>query len=311
MALNLRGELTYLQEGKAESIRIVQGHDRGITTLIRASDNKGTALHTGSFDGRVCHWDIKTGTAAVVDGQSHTNQVAQLVGASGKAYSVGWDDTLRTVDESAKTFLGDSVILSAQPRGVAAAEGNVYVATTTGVAVYNNGKLIKETSTTYTPGAIAATNGFVAVGADQNSVKVYKTDASGALNEAQSLVNSTGTISSLAFSHDSAHLAAGNSVGKIYVYQVGSWEVVADRWSAHTARVTCITWDDTGAYAASGSLDTNVFIWCLEKKNQGKRIKAANAHKDGVSGVAWIEGGKLASAGNDATVKIWDVQNLP
>lgn len=311
ISLNLKGELTYLQEGKAESVRVVQGHDRGITTLIRASDNKGTALYTGSFDGRVCHWDVKTGTAAVVDGQPHTNQVAQLVGASGKAYSVGWDDTLRTVDESAKTFLGDSVTLPSQPRGVAAAEGNVYVATTTGVAVYNNGKLITETSTTYTPGAIAATNGLVAVGADQNSVKVYQTDASGALNEVQSLVNSTGTISSLAFSHDGAHLAAGNSVGKIYVYQAGSWEVVADRWSAHTARVTCITWDDTGAYAASGSLDTNVFIWCLEKKNQGKRIKAANAHKDGVSGVAWIEGGKLTSAGNDATVKIWDVQNLP
>ncbi|OAQ99779.1 hypothetical protein LLEC1_05139 [Akanthomyces lecanii] len=288
ISLNLRGELTYLQEGKDQAVRVVQGHDKGITAMIRTSDDNGTALWTGSFDGRVCHWDIKTGTATVVDGQSHTNLIAQLAGASGKAYSAGWDDTLRTVDEAAKTFLGESVTLSAQPKG-----------------------LLKETSTTYTPGAIAAVNGFVAVGADQNSVKVYKADSSGVLQEVQSLTNSTGTISSLAFSHDGAHLAAGNSVGKIYVYRVGSWEVVADRWSAHTARVTCIAWDDTGAYAASGSLDTNVFVWCLEKKNQGKRIKAANAHKDGVSGVAWIEGGRLASAGNDATVKIWDVQNLP
>ncbi|KAM3508171.1 hypothetical protein MY11210_006833 [Beauveria gryllotalpidicola] len=311
ISLNLRGELTYLQEGKDQAVRVIQGHDKGVTTMIRTSDNQGTALWTGSFDGRICHWDIKTGTAAAVDGQSHTNQVAQLVGASGKAYSAGWDDTLRTVDQAAKTFLGESVTLPAQPKGVAAADGIVYVATTSGVAAYNNGKLVKETSTTYTPGAIAATTGFVAVGADQNSVKVYKADSSGALQEVQSLANSTGTISSLAFSQDGAHLAAGNTVGKIYVYKVGGWEVVADRWSAHTARVTCIAWDDTGAYAASGSLDTNIFVWCLDSKNQGKRIKAANAHKDGVSGVAWIEGGKLASAGNDATVKIWDVQNLP
>ncbi|TQV92044.1 hypothetical protein V2A60_004350 [Cordyceps javanica] len=311
ISLNLRGELTYLQEGKEQAVRVIQGHDKGITAMIRTSDNKGTALWTGSFDGRICYWDIKTGTAATVDGQSHTNQVAQLVGASGKTYSAGWDDTLRTVDEAAKTFLGDSINLPAQPKGVAAADGIVYVATTSGVAAYNNGKLIKETPTAYTPGAIAATAGFVAVGADQNSVKIYKAESSGALQEAQSLANSTGTISSLAFSHDGTHLAAGNSVGKIYVYKSGSWEVVADRWSAHTARITCITWDDTGAYAASGSLDTNVFVWCLEKKNQGKRIKAANAHKDGVSGVAWIEGGRLASAGHDATVKIWDVQNLP
>ncbi len=322
ISVNLRGELTYLQEGKDQAVRVIQGHDKGITTMIRASDNKGAALWTGSFDGRICHWDIKAGTAAVVDGQSHTNQVAQLAGASGKAYSAGWDDTLRTVDEAAKTFLGESVALSAQPKGVAAADGIVYVATASGVAAYSNGKLLKETPTTYTPGAIAAAKGFVAVGADQNSVKVYKADSSsGALQEVQSLANSTGTISALAFSHDGAHLAAGNSVGKIYVYKAGGgggdgWAVVADRWSAHTARVTCIAWDDTGAYAASGSLDTNVFVWCLDKKNQGKRIKAANAHKDGVSGVAWIEGGgsggsRLASAGNDATVKIWDVQNLP
>jgi len=118
-------------------------------------------------------------------------------------------------------------------------------------------------------------------------------------------------FAALAFSNDGSHLAAGNSVGKIYVYKTGTWELVADRWSAHTARVTCIAWDESGAYAASGSLDTNVFVWCLEKKSQGKRIKTANAHKDGVNGVSWVARGQLASAGGDATVKIWNVQNLP
>lgn len=311
ISINLAGELTYLNADKPEPVRVVQGHDKGITTLIGGSDGKGSDLWTGSFDGRVCHWDVKSGKGTIVDGQSHSNQVAQMAASSGKAYSAGWDDTLRTVDESAKTFLGDAAKLSAQPKGVAASGDKVFVATTSGIAVYSNSKLTNETQTNYTPGAIAASEDFVAVGADQNSVKVYKSDSAGKLEEVQSLTNTTGTVSSLAFSKDGSHIAAGNSVGKIYVYKVGSWEVVADRWSAHTARVTCIAWDETGAYAASGSLDTNVFVWCLEKKNQGKRIKAANSHKDGVSGVCWIEGGKVASAGNDATVKIWDVQNLP
>lgn len=311
ISVNLAGELTYLNADKSEPVRIIQGHDKGITTLVGASDGKGTELWTGSFDGRVCHWDIKSGKATAVDGQSHTNQVAQLAASSGKAYSAGWDDTLRTVDEPAKTFLGDTTTLSAQPKGVAATGSTLYVATASGIAAYSDNKLLGETKTTYTPSAIAASKDFVAVGADQNSVKIYKADSAGKLDEVQSLSNTTGTISSLAFSKDGSHIAAGNSVGKIYVYKVGSWELVADRWSAHTARVTCIAWDETGAYAASGSLDTNVFVWCLEARNQGKRIKAANAHKDGVSGVCWVEGGKVASAGNDATVKIWDVQNLP
>jgi WD40 repeat protein len=308
ISVNLNGELSYFHEGKTDA-SIVRGHNKAITALRSGDD--GASVWSGSFDGRVCQWDLKSGTASVMDGQAHTNQVVQFAGVKGQTYSVGWDDTLRIVDESAKTFLGESLKLTAQPKGISVSEGLVYVATASGVSVYSNNKLLKETSLNYTPGAIAVYGSHVAVGADQNSVRIYKTDSSGNLQETQALTNPTGAISALAFSKDGSHLAAGNSIGKIYVYKSGSWELVADRWSAHTARVTCIAWDDTGAYAASGSLDTNVFVWCLEKKNQGKRIKAANAHKDGVNGITWVEGGKIASAGGDAAVKIWSVQNLP
>lgn len=310
ISVNLEGDLTYLIEGKPEPVRIVQGHSKGITALSAGSDGKGTQVWSGSFDGRICHWDISTGLASVVDGQPHTNKVAQFASGSGKAYSAGWDDTLRTIDESAKTFLGESVTLSAQPKGISEADGFVYVATDSGVSVYHGGKLVKEQPLSYTPGAIASFRNLVAIGADQNSLRIYKASVS-SLAEVKTITNPAGTISALAFSKDGAHLAAGTSVGKIYVYNTSSWEIVSDRWSAHTARVNCIAWDDTGAYAASGSLDTNVFVWCLEKKLQGKRIKAANAHKDGVNGICWIGGGQVASAGGDATIKVWNVQNLP
>ena len=310
ISINLAGELTYVYDGQQGS-KVIQGHDKGITAMIGGSDGKGTSIWTGSFDGRVCKWSVKDGSAQVVDGTGHTNQLAQFAAVSGKIYSAGWDDSLKTIDESASSFGQDSAALPAQPKGVAASSDLVYVATTSGVSAYSGGKSIKETSLNYTPGAIAASGSFVAVGADQNSVRIYQADSNGGLQETKSLTNPTGTISALSFSKDGAHLAAGNSIGKIYVYKTGTWELVADRWSAHTARVTCIAWDDTSNYAASGSLDTNVFVWCLEKKNQGKRIKAPNAHKDGVNGIIWVEGGKVASAGGDATVKIWDVQNLP
>ncbi|CAM1500913.1 Fc.00g100750.m01.CDS01 [Cosmosporella sp. VM-42] len=311
ISVNLEGDLNYVIEGRPDPVRVVQGHGKGITALTPGSDGKGTEVWSGSFDGRICHWDVKTGIANVVDGQHHTNQVTQFAAAPGKAYSAGWDDTLRIIDESAKTFVGGSLKLPAQPKGAAASDGLVFVATYSGVSIYSNDKLVKEVPLNYTPGAIASSGPLVAIGADENSVRIYKAGSGGSLEELKSLKNPTGTISALAFSKDGTHLAAGNSVGKIYVYSTDSWEVVADRWSAHTARVNCIAWDDTGAHAASGSLDTNVFVWCLEKKLQGKRIKAANAHKDGVNGICWIEGGKVASAGGDATIKIWNVQNLP
>ncbi|KAG5972008.1 hypothetical protein E4U55_000957 [Claviceps digitariae] len=314
ISVNLDGELIYLKEGEKEPLMVLQGHSKSITALTGSSSsdgNKGTALWTGSFDGRVCHWDIKSGSARVVDGEPHTNQIVQITGSAGKIYTASWDDTAKTADESATTFVGQPLSLPRQPKGASASGRALYVATVSSIAAFSDGKLLKDTPVTYVPTCIAAFDGLVAVGADQNSVKVYQSSPDGALQEVQTLKNPTGTISALAFSKDGSHLAAGNSVGKIYAYKTETWEVVCDRWSAHTARVTCISWDDSGAYAASGSLDTNVFVWCLEKKNQGKRIKAANAHKDGVNGIAWLGGDQIASAGGDANVKIWDVKNLP
>ncbi|CAG9943512.1 unnamed protein product [Clonostachys rosea f. rosea IK726] len=311
ITINLDGELIYLNEGKPEPSRIVQGHYKSITGLTEGSDGKGTTVWSGSFDGRVCYWDINTGKATTVDGQQHTNKIARLVSAPGRTYSAGWDDKLRIVDESAKTFLGDAVQLSAQPTDASASNGLIYVATASGVSVFSNDKLLKENSLDYTATSIAASGSIVAIGGNQNAVTIYKSGSSGSLEKVKEISNPTGSISALSFSKDGSHLAAGNSVGKIYVYKTDSWELAADRWSAHTARVTSIAWHDSGKYAASGSLDTNIFVWCLEKSLQGKRIKAANAHKDGVNGVCWVAGGKVASGGGDAAVKIWNVQNLP
>lgn len=309
ISVNLDGELIYLNEGKADPVRILQGHSKSITALTEGS--KSNTVWTGSFDGKVSHWDLTNGTPTTVDGQQHTNQIARLVVDSGKVYSAGWDDTLRAVDESAVTFLGESSKLPAQPRDASAANGLVYVATVSGLAVYSGEKLVGEQSLGYTPTAVAAFGSLVTVGGEGNSVVVYNADSSGKVSKVQSISNPTGGISALAFSRDGSHLAAGNTIGKIYVYSTSDWELVADRWSAHTARVTSIAWDETGKYAASGSLDTNVFVWCLEKKQQGKRIKAANAHKDGVNGISWVNSSTVASGGGDATVKLWTVKNLP
>lgn len=309
ISLSLNGNLNYLVEGKSTPIKVVQGHNKSILALGAGSDGSGKKLITGSFDGRVCTWDVSTGVGSVVDGQTHSNQVTQFASVGGRTYSVGWDDTLRTIDESANTFVGSSIKLTAQPKGAASTkDGLVVVALNDGISVFKDNKLLFNHPTSFTPTAIAAHGSHVIVGGDGNTAKVYKLSSSG-ITPAETLSNSTAQISTLSFSPDGRLLAAGNSSGKIVVYKVGSWEVATDRWSAHTARVLCIAWNSAGTHAASGALDTNVHVWSLAKP--GSRVKAANAHKDGVYGVAWVEGdAKIASTGGDATVKIWGVKGL-
>jgi WD repeat-containing protein 1 (actin-interacting protein 1) len=309
ISLSLDGDLSYLSEAKDSPVRVVQGHNKSITALGAAPDGKGRSLLTGSFDGRICQWDLSKGEAIVVDGQPHSNQVVQIAPLPGSWVSVGWDDTLRTVDESTNTFAGSTAKLSAQPKGVATAGGNVVVALASGIAVYAKDKLIGEMQTNYIPTAIAAYGSSIAVGTSENTVKIYKFDAAGRFPEGETLSKSTAGISALAFSKDGKYLAAGNMQGKIYVWNTQGWGLVTDRWSAHTARVTCIAWNDAATHAASGGLDTNVFVWSVAKP--GSRVKALNAHKDGVNGVSWVDGVKeVASTGGDAAVKIWKVSGL-
>ncbi|GAO18082.1 uncharacterized protein UV8b_07333 [Ustilaginoidea virens] len=311
ISINLAGELIYMREGQKEPVRILQGHARSITALADSSVRQGSCLWTGSFEGRVCHWDVEAGAARMVDGEPHKNQVVQITSLDGRVFTTSWDDTVKTADESAAAFVGGSIQLPAQPKGISASNGTVFVATVSSIAAYADGKLLRDTKLDYAPTCIAARGPFVAVGADGSSVKVYKAAPNGVLDEVKTLTAASGTTSALAFSRDASHLAAGNSVGKIYAYDTATWQVVADRWTAHTGRVTCIAWDEAGAHVASGSLDTHIYVWCLDKKLQGKRIQAASAHKEGVNGITWLRNDRIASAGTDATVKIWNVKHLP
>ncbi|KAH6655495.1 WD40-repeat-containing domain protein [Truncatella angustata] len=309
ISLNLNGDLTYLYEGKSEPGKVVQGHNKSITAMSADSSGKGTQLLTGSFEGRVLNWDVSSGFGTVVDGQCHTNQVSQIASSSGKGYTVGWDDTLRIVDESANTFAGETLTLSGQPKGVASSEGRTYVATASGVEVYVKDSLASKLDISDAQAtSISAHGSLVAVGLSNNAVRVYKVDSSNNLTQAAEAKNSTAQISTVAFSRDGSHLAAGNTAGKIFAYKTVDLSVATDRWSAHTARVTSISWNEAGTHAVSGALDTNVFVWSLAKP--GSRVKALNAHKDGVNAVAWLAGDNIASAGGDAAVKLWKTSGL-
>jgi len=309
ISLNLAGDLNYLVEGKEAPIKIVQGHNRSITAIGSSKDSSQDTIWTGSFEGRVCSWDVATGIGAAIDGQTHTNQVTAFTNTPNRVYSVGWDDTLRIVDEPSKTFVGATQKLASQPKGIASTKDHVFVATLSGVDIFSKDEPVGQLAIKdYTPTTIAASGNFVAIGDDRNIVHIYTLSGS-TLSPTTTLTVSTAAITSLAFSPTTAHLAAGNSSGKICVYDTSSWEVATDRWSAHTARVTSIAWNEEGTHAVSGALDTNVHVWSLA--SPGKRVKAANAHKDGVNGVCWVEGGKkVASVGGDAAVKIWKVEGL-
>lgn len=310
ITVDLGGNLNYLVESSEKPIKVLPGHSKNITSAGISGDK----FFTGSYDGSIREWDVNTGVADHVDGETHTNHVAgfreSTAGSEPKMHSVGWDDALRTISVNAKAFVGSKLELGFQPKGVATSGNRVLVASPTSVVIYADGKEVGSRPMAHPPTAIAAHEKLVAVGSEDKVVRIFEFAGNDLKDVGIELSNSTTAISTLSFSPKGTFLAAGNTGGKIQVYsgKTGEWTLVTDRWSTHTARITAVAWNDSEEFAASGSLDTNVYVWSVA--NPGKRVKTLNAHKDGVNGVAWVGKDTVLTTGGDATVKVWKTEGL-
>lgn len=317
ISVDLAGNLNYLTPGSAAPTRVVRGHQKNITALtVSSPKSEKPTLWTGSAEGRITAWDPATGAASNLDGESHSNYVAALTpSADGKRVaSAGWDDTLRSIDASTRSFAATGIgKTGGQPRFAASGAGAVvYVASSNGIETFVDGAAAGsfDLGKGITPTALAASpdGAHVAVGGSDKTVRLLRASGTNLTHATTAETALATPASALAFSPDGARLAAGTAAGGITLYGVPSLSVETTRWSAHSARVASIAWRSDSQFAASGGLDTNVFVWSVA--SPGKRIRAGGAHKDGVNGVVWLDDKRVASAGADAAVKTWKVDGI-
>ena len=317
ISLALSGDLNYLSPSSAKPVRVVQGHQKNITSLASTSSESGSpTLFTGSSDGRICAWATASGIASTTDGSPHTNYVSGLSAAKeGNIYSVAWDDTLRTISSASNTFLSSPTKTDGQPRGVATTSSHTLIGTHKGITLLSqsDNSVIKSLSTSFSAVAVAATDDLAAVVSDDQTLRIY---ALPSLDLKHTLPAFPSQPSTLSFSGPAAangnapYLAVGFSNGRILVFSPtnGFADPVIDRWSAHTGRVTSVDWDAKGKRAVSGGLDMKIFVWSVGKP--GARVEVGGAHKDGVNGVRWVGEEKVASVGVDGAVKTWVVEGV-
>ncbi|KAJ7100107.1 WD40-repeat-containing domain protein [Mycena belliarum] len=307
VSLSLSGDLNVFDSRVGDKpARVFTGPQKSITSVAPAGS--GTFL-AGTADGRVVEYSVGSGEAAAVDGQGHTSIIVGLAAApDGKVFSAGYDDHVREI--AATSFSGASVATAAQPKAIAAAaDGTVFVVEANGVEAIRNNQKVAHLATKYAPSAVGTSGALVAVGGEDHKIRLH--DWSGtALKEVAVLEGNKGVLSALAFSPDGAMLAAGDSSGRIVLFDVNQKTMITGRWSFHSARVNSLTWTADSKHCASGSLDTHVYVWSVA--NPIRNVALKNAGPGGVNAVLWIgdntgKSGTLASAGADGCVRGWEV----
>lgn len=255
-------------------------------------------LAAGSYDGRVYTYDAD-GAATAAPLASGSSSIVAMAAWDGDVVTVALDDALHHGKQYVAP-LTRSTALTAQPRSVAVADGIAWVANENGVDRVEGAAcqhFARAALACGTPTVVSASAGRVVIGTHESAVHVYDT----AMTPIATLTNGRSAISALAISPDGQWLAAGESSGKILVYDLATHTLKTSHWVFHTARIAALAWSADSAYCASAGLDTHIYVWSVERPM--KRAVYKNAHAGGATGVAWKDPETLASAGADGTVR--------
>ena len=131
------------------------------------------------------------------------------------------------------------------------------------------------------------------------------------LKHTKDIGNHLGYISALAPHPTSNTIAVGDSVGKIFLYDIENGKPTIQNWVFHSGRITALNWSKCGQFLVSGGIDTNIYVWNQEKPF--KKLAIKNAHVDAVNDVGFLNSSLsddshigVVSVGQDAAVHVYD-----
>ncbi|KAJ3064106.1 hypothetical protein HK102_008282, partial [Quaeritorhiza haematococci] len=188
------------------------------------------------------------------------------------------DDSLRGFDVDGKTFK-TVVSTGAQPKSVAARKAFVVTSTANKEVVVTkaaDGSKLGAVTVDFEPTAVAVSPDAteVAVGGMDNKIRFFTLSSEGSLTAMPAVLeNNRGAITCLAYSPEGGLLAAGDAQKNVFVYDVAEKTLKLHHWVFHNARVNSIAWSPDGLHAASGSLDTSIEVWSVEKPMKHISIK--------------------------------------
>ncbi|PVU90326.1 hypothetical protein BB561_004929 [Smittium simulii] len=151
----------------------------------------------------------------------------------------------------------------------------------------------------------------IAVGFIDNSVRVYSVANNGSdisIKEKYHVNVNRRDVSSLAYSPNGEYLASGDKAGKIYLLNSEDGSIITNQWVYHTAAVNSMSWFSDSKRMVSGSLDSSIYVWQVNKPSEHSCV--LQAHPLGVSGVHTVGENIIVSCGSNSIIKKWEIKEI-
>ncbi|KAJ9109724.1 hypothetical protein QFC19_001954 [Naganishia cerealis] len=276
VSLSFDGTLNVFDPRDDKSWRKIYASIMGPTKAVTASallTKPEPTFFTGSFDGSVRAFELPSGQAYAVEGQSGEGQISGMAADedTGDIWASTWTDGQGLARLDKKAF-SSNVRLDASlsaPKDVAAAAGVVVLADSQGMAAFKDGKKIKSASAKDGYSAVAVKGDLVAYGGADKKVHLES------ISSADSDVifdDNRGEVISLTFSPDGKLLAAGDSSGRIVLIDVFEKKV---RTRTHVLPLWFLNIPD-GLRLVSGGLDESIYVHHVEQLLKKVAITVSN-----------------------------------
>lgn len=290
-----------------KSPRQISGHMKNVTSLAVLKNLPKTVL-SSSYDGLIVKWIQGVGYSGKLQRKENT-QIKCLAAAEEEIVTSGFDNKIWRV-----RFQGDqcgdaeSIDIGSQPKDLSLSDQNpefTLVTIDSGVVILRGTKVASTINLGFsvTASAITPDGTEAIIGGQDGKLHIYSIKGD-TLKEEAILEKHRGAVSVIRYSPDLSMFASGDANREAIVWDRVSREVKLKNMLYHTARINCLAWSPDSTMVATGSLDTCVIIYEIEKP-ASSRMTIKGAHLGGVYGLAFADEESVVSSGEDACVRVW------
>ncbi|KAI4374482.1 hypothetical protein MLD38_012470 [Melastoma candidum] len=290
---------------------ILSGHMKNVTSLTMLKGDPKTIL-SSSYDGLIIKWNRGVGYCGRIQRKENT-QIKCLAALEEDIVTSGYDNKVgRLPVHGSDSGDAEFIDIGHQPKDLNLALNCpelVLVAIETGVVLLRGMKVVStiDLGFTVTASAIAPDGDEAIIGGQDGKLHIYSISGD-TLNEEAVLEKHRGAISVIRYSPDLSMFASSDLNREAVVWDRATREVKVKNMLFHTARINCLAWSPNSGTVATGSLDTCVIIYEVDKP-ASTRQTIKGAHLGGVYGLAFTDDYNLVSSGEDACIRLWRVDS--